>query len=191
MVFRRNRGRKDEWKQQTVVPVSALPCWHTEQLCHPFQAPGLSVLCVWLPQPRGPEWVGKSGTSDRLFSNNNAILCLKMSSVKHALSPYSPRPGGREVGGWCERGEAKAQKGTHPQPRILGQRKKNHRRSLAGSGRPLLLEMEKDPQLQNLWAFLCEETCANCLLRDPEKVLLLVGSSTPPEGLPSRASAPG
>ena len=111
---------------QTVVPVSALPCWHTERLCHPFQAPGLSVLCVWLPQPRGPEWVGKSGTSDGLFSNNNAILCLKMSSVKHALSPYSPRPGGREVGGWCERGEAKAQKGTHPQPRILGHRKKNH-----------------------------------------------------------------
>lgn len=80
------------------------PRWHTGQLCCPFQAPSPSVLCVWLPQPRGPEWEGRGGTRDGLFSNNSAILCLKMSSAKHALSPCSPRPGGREVGGWCESG---------------------------------------------------------------------------------------
>lgn len=76
----------------------SLLCWHTEQLCRPFQAPGLSVLCVWLPQPRGPEWEGRSRTRDGLFSNNSAILCLKMSSAKHALSPYSPRPRGERSG---------------------------------------------------------------------------------------------
>lgn len=63
-------------------------------------------------------------------------------------APTFPGLGGEKWVAGVRVGKARAWKGARPQPRILGQREKKHSHSQSGSGRPPLLEMEKDPQIQ-------------------------------------------
>lgn len=128
MVLRKNRVRKNKWKQPTpsqTVFHSVSASRHTGNLRHPFQALGLSVLCAWLPQPQGPEWEGVSGTSDDLFYNNSAILLPQDVISQTCTQPPLSQPG-EERGGWLmrETGSQNSKNEHIPSPESSSRRRK-------------------------------------------------------------------
>lgn len=112
VVLRRNRAEKAGGSHPLPVdPLSVLASrGHRGNLRYPFQTSRpFCALCL-APQPWGPKsGKGMSGTSDGLVCNNNSILLPQDVISQTCAQPPLSQAWGTEVGGWCERQEAKTE----------------------------------------------------------------------------------